>query len=168
LVAEAPSERASICRDDGALRPPYWLPADAVSAGGGAPSPIRPREAQLDLARVVAESVPATPVERRATSLTVEVDAPADGWLWIDRAWWPTWRTTVDGRDVESMRGLAGQLVPTAAGRHTVRQELVPWDAWVGAVVGLLSFVAAIGWVRPWSRSPGDRSRAASARPSVG
>jgi hypothetical protein len=168
LVAEAPSERASICRDDRALQPPYWLPAGAVSAGGEGSSAIRPREAQLDVARAVAESVPAVPVERGATRLTVEVDAPTDGWLWIDRAWWPAWRTTVDGREVESVRGLAGQLVPIAAGRHTVRQELVPWDAWAGALIGLVSLVGAVGWVRPWSRSPGGRSRAAPARPAVG
>lgn len=167
-VAVAPSERASICRDDGALRPPYWLPVGAVSVGTEASSPIRPRDAQVDVAPAGAEPVPATGVERGPTSLTAAVDAPADGWLWIDRAWWPAWRTTVDGHGVEALRGLAGQLLPIAAGRHAVRQELVPWDALAGALLGVTALVAAVGWAGPWSRLPRGRWRAGPARPSVG
>jgi hypothetical protein len=167
-VAGAPSERASICRDDGALRPPYWLPSEAVAIAGEASSPIRPREAQVDVARAAADSVPATPVERGPTSLAVDIDAPADGWLWIDRAWWPAWRTTVDGSAVEAVRGLAGQLVPITAGRHIVRQEFVAWDALAGGLVGLVALFVAVGWVRPPNRLRGGRWQARAARRPVG
>jgi hypothetical protein len=145
-VADAPSERAAICRDEAALRPPYWIPLDAVRLGSAASSPIRPRDAEVDVDRALAASVAATAVERGPTSLTAWSAAPADGWLWIDRAWWPAWRTTVDGEAVETVRGLAGQLVPLSAGRHTVGQELVPWDALAGLGLGLVALAIAAWW----------------------
>jgi hypothetical protein len=68
---------------------------------------------------------------------------------------------------VETVRALAGQLVPLTAGRHTVRQDLVVWDALTGAVVGLVALVLAIGWVALGDRARGRR-RAGAARQSVG
>lgn len=97
----------------------------------------------------------ATVSRREPDVLEATIDAPEDGWVWIDRAWWPALRTTVDGQGVTARRALAGQLVPVGAGRHTVRSELIPWDAGLGLVVGVVAVLAAIVWARPQRR--GDR-----------
>jgi hypothetical protein len=102
----------------------------------------------LDLGRIATEAVDLVPSARDEGALVVEVDAPADGYVWIDRAWWPAWRTTVDGAPVETARALAGQLVAVPAGHHVVRQDFVPWDALVGAAFGLVALVLALAWWR--------------------
>jgi len=148
LVAEAPDDAAFVCRDEAVLRPPYWLPAELVARAGGSGSPVRPAEASVDLVGLADHALAAAVTERGAGSLTVDVDAPSDGYLWIDRAWWPAWRTEVDGRGVESHRALAGQLVPVQSGRHVVVQEFVPWEAGLGLGIGILAIAIAVAWVR--------------------
>lgn len=148
LVAEAPDDAAFVCRDAAALRPPYWLPAELVTRAGGSGSPIRPAEATVELASLAVHARPAAVAERGPGSLTVEVDAPTDGYLWIDRAWWPAWRTEVESRGVEALRALGGQLVPVESGRHTVVQAFVPWEAALGLGIGILGIAIAVVWVR--------------------
>ena len=86
------------------------------------------------------------PSARDPGTLTVEVDAPAAGWLWIDRAWWPAWRTTVDGTPVDAARAAAGQLVPVPAGASVVRQTFVPWDALLGLAIGVVATIGFLIW----------------------
>ncbi len=153
-LATVEAESASICRDDAALRPPYWVPEDVayLEALGGS-SLIRPRDADLDVERALATAVEQPPSARDTGMLQVEVDAPAAGWLWIDRAWWPAWRTTVDGEPVNVARALAGQLVPVPAGASVVHQTFVPWDAFVGLALGIVATVVAVTWaIGPWAR----------------
>ncbi len=155
-LAVVAAEEATICRDDAALRPPYWIPEDAVRlASAGDASLIRPHDAEMDAGRTIATAVEQTPSSRDPGTLTVDVDAPAAGWLWIDRAWWPAWRTTVDGRPVDAARALAGQLVPVPAGASVVRQAFVPWDALLGLAVGVVATIAALAWAfGPRARRP--------------
>ena len=75
-----------------------------------------------------------------------DVDAPADGWVWIDRAWWPAWRVSIDGASVQPARALGGLLVPVPAGSHELRAELVPWDAALGLGLGIGAVLVAIAW----------------------
>jgi len=145
-LAVVTAEAASICREDGALRPPYWVPEDAALLDPGAGSLIRPREADLDVERVLASAVEQPASARDTSALQVEIDAPTAGWLWIDRAWWPAWRTTVDGQPVDAARALAGQLVPVPAGESVVRQTLVPWDALLGLAIGAVATALAVTW----------------------
>ncbi len=164
LVTVVEQEGATICRDDGALRPPYWLPLDVgVDLGdGSAGSLIRPREVELDAARVAAAAIPQVTSRRDVGELVVEVNAPAAGWLWVDRSWWPAWRTTVDSVAVDADLAMGGQLVPVPAGSSVVRQVLVPWDALAGLAVGVLAALAALGWVwrgRRQGVSPSVRRR---------
>jgi hypothetical protein len=148
-VAAVESEGgATFCRDDAARKPPFWLPADMATAATAAGSITAPRDVALDLGRIATDAVDLVPSQRDEGALVVEVDAPADGYVWIDRAWWPAWRTTVDGAPVETARALAGQLVAVPAGHHVVRQEFVPWDALVGAAFGLVALVLALAWWR--------------------
>ena len=146
-LAVVAAEEATICRDDAALRPPYWIPADAdqVEPAGDA-SLIRPHDAEMDAERTNATAIEQPPSARDPGTLTVEVDAPAAGWLWIDRAWWPAWRTTVDGTPVDAARAMAGQLVPVPAGASVVRQTFVPWDALLGLAVGVVATIVSLAW----------------------
>ena len=148
-IGRVAEDRATICRIDDALRPPYWIPARdasiAVPADTG--SAIRPREATIAL-RATLDDARAMSVSRfDPGALAATVDAPADGWVWIDRAWWPAWQTTIDGRSVTPLRAFAGQLVPVTAGRHEIVQTLVPWEAYLGAAVGLLAICTGGAWI---------------------
>jgi hypothetical protein len=145
------TDQAVVCRVD-RLTAPFWLPAAAVSPGpgpepGGLTAPIKPRDTTLDLAAVVASAVPASAVLTDEPGwLEVEVDAPADGYLWVDRAWWPSWSVTVDREPVTPARALAGQLIPVTAGTHLVELRIVPWEVLIGAIAAVVVTAAASIW----------------------
>jgi hypothetical protein len=146
-LATLEQPRSTVCRL-AALRPPYWLPASAALPDPGSTgSPIRPVDASVDPAGVIDGFREATIEAWDPTGDRFTVDAPADGWIWIDRAWWPAWRTEVDGHDVTSLRAMAGQLIPVPAGRHEIRQTLVPWEALVGLALGVLAGAAGCLWI---------------------
>ena len=148
-VGTADDIPATICRDDAALRPPYLVPAAAVTLEPPAgASPIRPAEATLDLEATLAGAVPVTPDSRDTMGLDVSVDATDASYLWVDRAWWPAWLTFVDGQVAETRRALGGQLVTIPAGIHRVEMRLVPWDALIGAWLGAGALAIAVAWAR--------------------
>ena len=158
-IGEVAQDRATICRVEDALRPPYWIPAaDVTFPDPAAGSPIRPREATISLPAALADARPASVKRLDPSTLEATVNAPADGWVWIDRAWWPAWRTTVDGQSVSADRALAGQLLPVRAGRHEIRSELVPWEAGIGLALGLFAVLVAVAWARPRRRAPAGAS----------
>jgi hypothetical protein len=168
-VATDPAYNASICRNDGALRPPYWVPTGAVLAkSGGGLLPTTPIDAVVDPARALETNVPATATSWDAGSASLQVNAPADGYVYIDRTWWPGWQVTVDGASAAPMRVWGGQLVAVAAGAHTIEQRFVPWDAALGFLVTLATAVAVgvWAWRRPRSvASPGGmRTQVSSLR----
>ena len=140
-------DKAVFCRDDAALRPPYWIPGAAAPARTGDASPIRPSEATVDLPTLLSTAKPATVVARDDGRVVADVDAPADGFVWVDVAWWPGWRATVDGVGVTTARAIGGTLVPVTAGTHRVELTLVPWDALLGLGIGVLALAAALVWV---------------------
>ena len=145
---------ATLCRDDAARRPPYLLPADVVTvpAGPGG-SLIKPRDAEIDVGRVASTATDLVPTRRDGSTIEVTVDAPAAGWVWVDRTWWPGWRTTVDGVAVDAARALGGQLIPSRPGTSVVRQDFVPWDAGLGLALGIVAtIIALVWWRRPWRR----------------
>ena len=115
-VATLDTDKAAICRDEAAARPPYWIPLAAATPGPKPGSPLGPRDAALDVETVLATAVSLDVASRDDRGLRATVDAPADGWVWIDRAWWPGWTTSVDGQAVETLQALGGQLVPVPAG----------------------------------------------------
>lgn len=133
-----------VCRLDTAARPPYWIPAAAATVQAShARGPVEPVEATLDVAAVADTAIPTSDLAWSATAATFTVDAPADGWVWIDRAWWPAWRTTVDGVEQQPARALGGQLVHVSLGRHRIEQILDPWEARLGLAAGLVVLIVA-------------------------
>jgi uncharacterized membrane protein YfhO len=107
-----------------------------------------PKDVTVDLVAALANPKPATVLRRDAGSLLMTVNAPAQGYVWIDRTWWPGWEATVDGQSVPTYRLWGGQLVPVPAGSHTVEQRFVPWDVLAG--LGLSLFGLVTGCVALW------------------
>lgn len=146
-------ENVSICRLD-SPRPPYWIPRTVAERGPGSPSAIQPTGAKFYVDRALAEAVPADVIAWSSTAARFNVDAPADGWLYIDRAWWPGWQVSIDGVPQRVDRALSGQLVEMPAGRHDVEQSLVLWDVTLGLLISLTTLAVVTVWlIRPrWFR----------------
>ena len=145
-VRQLTQDAAVVCRID-AVSAPYWLPADVVTVGDPTDSPIAPRDATIDPVRALAAVRPGEVSVELTDDLVAQVDAPAAGYVWIDRAWWPGWTVTVDGVRVRPFRALAGQLVPVDAGSHEIRLHLVPWDALIGLGAAVVATLLAASWV---------------------
>jgi hypothetical protein len=125
-----------ICELEGHLRPPYWMPGAAVRLPPGVPGGlIRPVDATIDLTTALDEAVPASVEVRDNGYARIQVDAAQNGYVFINRSWWPGWHVTVDGVEVPVYRAFSGQLVPVTAGEHVIEQRLRPWDAALGAVI---------------------------------
>jgi hypothetical protein len=150
-VAAGLDHGASVCRDDAALRPPYWIPASAVTpTGSGRGSAIAPTDATVDPATALATHAAATVASWDDGSAVIAVEAPADGYVFVDRSWWPGWLVSVDGAGVAPLRAWGGQLVPVAAGSHVIVARLRPWDAGLGALISVGTLLAVAAWA--WRR----------------
>lgn len=147
-VATVPEHHALVCRTDGALTGPYWIPAEAArmllpqSAG-----PLTIQRGALEVARAVATAQPIEPLGPNRYL----VDQPADGWVFIGRSWWIGWQATLDGLPAALKSADGGQLLEVPAGRHELELHFVPWDAWLGGGIGLVVLVFAIAWAA-WPR----------------
>jgi len=154
VIVRVPKDRATFCRDGAALRPPYWIPVSVVRVEPGTASPAaQPAAATVDTPGALATAVAAEEVTSQAGRLKARVDAPAEGWVYLDIAWWPAWRLAVDGKEIEPLRALGGMLVPVSAGSHEISADLAPWEAVLGAGIGVLgllgaALMAAAGWRR--------------------
>jgi hypothetical protein len=158
IVAHTDDGDAFVCRVPGSATPPYWLPeaaAQPARRGGGS------MRAELDASAAVAAAVPVQTVSQSMLRHEAVVEAPAPGWVWFDRAWWPGWRMTIDGRYTPVYEALGGQLVAVPTGRHRLVAELSLWDVQLGAAVGIVGLVAATAWAwwpaRRSGRRPGKR-----------
>lgn len=143
IVAHAEDGDAYICRVPGSTAPPYWLPESAVQTPSGGDEPLR---AEFEAATAMAVSVPVERVTDSMLRHEATVDAPEAGWVWFDRAWWPGWRMTIDGRDTPIYEALGGQLVAAPAGSHRLVAELTLWEVKLGAGMGLIGVALGLGW----------------------
>lgn len=163
-IATVPATKAVFCRDSEALEPPYWIPASLVTAapGGSHLVPTTPTDWTIDTSRLGSVAVARSAVTSLPGQIEATVAAPAAGWVWIDRAWWPDWQVTVDGASVSAARALGGLLVPVGAGTHSITARLIPLDALAGLAAGLVVLGLALVWMqqeRPGTRRerPGTR-----------
>jgi hypothetical protein len=143
VVAHAQDGNAFICSVPGTTRPPYWIPGAAVQPEYLEGGSIR---ADIDASAAVASAVPLQTISQTPLRHEAVVDAPTEGWVWFDRAWWPGWRLTIDGRDSPVYKALGGQLVAVPAGRHELIAELTLWEVKLGAAIGLVGLALGLGW----------------------
>jgi hypothetical protein len=165
-VAFEKQTNAYVCRLDDATRPPYWMPANSVVISPlliG--SPISPIAANVDPAKAVRGAVSASVLSWNAGSAEILVDAPASGFVFINRSWWPGWQVTLDGDPVTPYSALGGQLVPVSAGQHTVDEQMVPWDAAIGAVISGSSLLLIGAWLVIARRRSSSRGSSHSTAP---
>lgn len=148
--------RATLCRVPDATDPPYWLPAAsaglaATSAPGAAGAVHRLLgvtvvDRTIDVEQALSDFQPVDVVSWSEGHATMHANAPAAGWVWLDRAWWPGWVTTVNGREVVPDRALGGQLVPVPAGPSAITQRFFPREVMFGAGITVGTLLALIAW----------------------
>jgi hypothetical protein len=130
---------------------------------------FRPAEAAVDPAVAVAQARSATVDQWSTSDAQLTLDATEPGWVFVDRAWWPAWRTEIDGKPVPTYRAFGAQLVSVPAGRHVLTQRLVPWEALAGLALGVLALSLAIGYTvverRPAMASRWPRRRGSPIAP---
>jgi hypothetical protein len=158
--AQDVSQNAYACGVDGTTAPPYWIPPEAVSFQ----SDLAP-DATVDPVLAVAEAVPARTVNLSTTRHEIVIDAPSEGYVWFDSAWWPSRRVTVDGAEAADYFAMGGHLVLVPGGTHTVVAELTLREVQLGAFAGVVAFAVAIGWAwLPARRRRGSRGYASRSR----
>ncbi len=156
-LAQVTDPTSTVCRDTAAAHPPYWFAAAAVTVSGpGAAWPAtRPVDATVDPAAAVASAVSANLTRWDTTGAAMTVDQPTDGWLWLDRAWYPSWRVAIDGQTVPTYRAMAGTLIRVPAGSHVVEESLVPFEAGLGLLAGIVALAIALAWCLLGRRAAG-------------
>jgi hypothetical protein len=164
-IMEVSAPASSVCRDAAAAHPPYWFADSAVSVNGpGVAWPsTKPADATVDPAAAVASAVSAHVTRWDTMGASFTIDQPVAGWVWLDRAWYPSWRVTIDGQTVPTYRAMAGTLVRVPAGSHVIEESLVPFEVGAGLLAGIAALAIAIGWVllgrRPSGSSTGRFGR---------
>jgi len=158
LVVAIPSPESTVCRDPAATHPPYWFADSAVAASGpGAAWPAtKPVDATVDPAAAVDSAVSARVTRWDTMGASMTIDQPVDGWVWLDRAWYPSLRVTIDVQTVATYRAMAGTLVRVPAGSHVIEESLVPIEVGVGLLAGIAAFAIAIAWVLLGRRRSGS------------
>jgi Gpi18-like mannosyltransferase len=166
LVTTIPSPQATVCRDPAATHPPYWFADSAVAVSGpGAAWPsTRPVDAMVDPAAAVASAVSAHVTRWDTMGASMTIDQPVAGWVWLDRAWYPSWRVTVDGQTVPTYRAMAGTLIRVPAGSHVIEESLMPFEVGAGLLAGIAAFAIAITWVLLRRRPSGGATGHGSSR----
>jgi hypothetical protein len=123
-------------------------------------------DASVDPALAAAEAVPSRTADLSTTRHEIVIDAPSEGYVWFDSAWWPSWRVTVDGAEVADYFAMGGHLVLVPSGTHTVVSELTLGEVRLGAVAGVVVLAGAVGWaVLPDRRR---RAEAGATPPAAG
>lgn len=128
----------------------YFVPGDEVERHGDRPSALRrvrelapapvailddavfPAAASIpgsaeNVARRGGEALAAQGIELSTDRVAFTVDAPGDGVVVVNEAWYPGWRASVDGEVVPVFRanGLM-RAVPITAGRHSMELRFAP------------------------------------------
>ena len=97
-----------------------------------------------------AESAPvgrATITHEDQRALTVNVDAPADGFLLLADTYYPGWTALVDGRPTPLYRAnISVRAVSVPRGRHEVRFAYDPPGVKTGVAIATLSIAALLLW----------------------
>lgn len=81
-------------------------------------------------------------VDRRATSLLLEVSTENHGWLLVRDSWYPGWGANIDGQNVRVYRAnYLFKAIRVGPGRHIVSFTYRPLSFFIGGLISL------IGWL---------------------
>ena len=126
------------------LRTVALIEADLPSGFRGAPEPAHTGAVRFE--------------RDDAEHLTLTVDAPARGFLFLADQYFPGWTATVDGRPTPIVRAnYIFRLVEVPAGTSTVDFRYVPMSLWwgiTGSVVTIVLAAVAVAWERRRFRHP--------------
>ncbi|MDO5049558.1 MAG: YfhO family protein [Actinomycetaceae bacterium] len=102
----------------------------------------RLNDAQFDSAIAAAKQTPVQIQDRGRRSLSMNVNAPADGYVLVSTIWDPGWNATVNGTDVEVEKFSDSlMLVPVQAGQNAISMKFRPQ----GFIAGMVVSVVAVG-----------------------
>jgi hypothetical protein len=87
-------------------------------------------------------------VAETAARLSLQVNAPASGWLVLSDTWYPGWRAWVDGQATPILRAnYLFRAIPLEAGEHQVVFAYQPLSFWLGLALSLAAwFSLALFW----------------------
>jgi hypothetical protein len=106
------------------IHQPDFDPASTLVLEEGRALNFQPGEAGLSTARVVRYGL---------NSLEIEVDSPAEGYLFLSDPFYPGWRAEVDGEPIPILRAnYAFRAVAVPAGRHRVSMAFRPASWLIG------------------------------------
>jgi hypothetical protein len=81
------------------------------------------------------------------SEIQLAVDMPAGGWLVLSEVYYPGWRATVDGEQVDVLRAnYTFRAIPLSAGEHLVRTWFAPWTWHVGLAVSGVTWMGLAIW----------------------
>jgi len=104
------------------------------------------------------EAAPVTVAHYGSNEMSLQVDSAGPALLVLSEVWYPGWRATVNGQEVEVQQVNSGlRAVAVSAGASTVELRFAPrpWLWGIGLfVVGLVGIVAllAVGFMRDRTR----------------
>ena len=91
--------------------------------------------------------------------MSFSIDAPADGVVVINQAWYPGWIAEVDGARSPIWRANGFvRAVPITAGSHHVELRFEPRDAWTRWWL-LGTWLATLAWALAWIRRHSRHAR---------
>lgn len=129
-----------------------------------APAPIAVIEAPPPAEGSLSAALPETSraanhVELGRDRVSFSIDAPADGFVVINQAWYPGWIAEVDGVRAPVFRANGFvRAVPLTAGRHHVELRFEPRDAWTRWWL-LGTWSATLAWALAWIRRRSRHAR---------
>ena len=86
-------------------------------------------------------------IREDARQMTIDVDAPADGFLLLADTYYPGWTAQVDGREAPIYRAnISVRAVAVAAGHHEVRFVYEPPGLVRGLTISLAACAALLAW----------------------
>jgi len=169
LIADDPANGFAVSRLAKAFPRAYWVPR-AQKAADEKEALARFMSADHESTVIITTHgpIPETPPNDRRLvpapvrdyqpdDVTIEVDAPAAGWLVLSDRNYPGWTAAVNGRPVPIYTAnVLCRAVRVNAGRSIVRFSFRPLSIKIGAVITLICIALLVAWAlygrkqRPW------------------
>ncbi len=79
------------------------------------------------------------------SGISMQVSSGQDGWVMFSDTWYPGWKASVDGKEVEIVRGFSHfRTVWLPVGDHTIEMRYRPLSFTIGASISLACWIALL------------------------